>query len=164
MHEIIQPVLQKEVIQPTVVHTTVPIHEVHHNEPKVHTASALPAVSLSEYQRQGGTLSGRGERVDGFEGEPKAVSQAIGGAPLASTGLMGGTGAPTTSRLHRSGSASSSDEERRAGRRHVGTDGPIGSSNTTGSGSTAPHHKSNLLNKLDPRVDSNNDGKAGFGK
>lgn len=81
VHETIQPVLQKEVIQPTVVHTTVPIHEVHH-ESQHHTASALPAVSLSEYQRQGGTLSGRDERIDGFEGEPKAVTSAIGGTPL----------------------------------------------------------------------------------
>lgn len=161
VHETIQPVLQKEVIQPTVVHTTVPIHEVHHNAPVHHTASALPAVSLSEYQRQGGTLSGREERIDGFEGEPKAVSQAIGGAPIA-----GATGAAAPP-LRRTGTDSSSDSDREGrlrnttgtGTRHMGTDGQIGSTNTS-----APHHKSNLLNKLDPRVDSNNDGKAGFGK
>merc|ERR1712230_298871 len=33
----IQPVIQKETIQPSVVHTTVPVHEVHQNEAKHHT-------------------------------------------------------------------------------------------------------------------------------
>ncbi|KAI9752366.1 MAG: hypothetical protein M1815_000578 [Lichina confinis] len=201
VHETIQPVLQKEVIQPTVVHTTVPVHEVHHKEPVHHTASALPAVSLSDYQRQGGTLSGRNERIDGFEGEPKAVAAAIGGTPLSSstghTGTTGvGAGAPRTHR-RRSSSASSSDREKVGGsrrnplasgttgtgyntttghgdhgltggdRRHVGTDGPIGSTdahNTTHADNTGPRHKSNMLNKLDPRVDANYDGKAGVGK
>jgi len=71
VHENIQPIVQKETIQPSVVHTVVPVHEVHHNEPKHHSASALPAVSLADFKAQGGTLQGREDRVDRFEGEPR---------------------------------------------------------------------------------------------
>ena len=75
----IQPVVQKETIQPSVVHTTVPIHEVHQNEAKHHAASALPAVSIADFKKQGGSLTGREERYDGFEGEPRAVGGTLGG-------------------------------------------------------------------------------------
>lgn len=71
--------VQKETIQPSVVHTTVPIHEIHQNEAKHHAASALPAVSMADFKKQGGSLSGREERYDGFEGEPRAVGGALGG-------------------------------------------------------------------------------------
>ncbi len=76
----IQPVIQKETIQPSVVHTTVPIHEVHENEAKHHSATALPAVSMADFKKQGGSLTGREERYDGFEGEPKAVGSSLGGS------------------------------------------------------------------------------------
>lgn len=154
VHETIQPVLQKEVIQPSVVHTTVPIHEVIHEQPIHHTASALPAVSLSEFQRHGGTLSGREERIDGFEGEPKAVGAALGGAPIttSSTTL---TGHHTTSGPHHSDIANRADPRVDSDR-----DGSRGVGSTTSHGP----HNSALLNKLDPRVDSNNDGRAGIGR
>ncbi|KAI9884230.1 MAG: hypothetical protein M1823_003979 [Watsoniomyces obsoletus] len=164
VHETIQPVLQKEVIQPTVVHTSIPVHEVIHEQPKVHTASALPAVSLSEFQRQGGTLSGREERIDGFEGEPKAVGSALGGTPVG----IGAMGTNTTSGPHHSNLANKADprvDSDRDGSRmgsgghHVGTDGQIGTATHSGG-----PHKSSLLNKLDPRVDSNHDGKPGLMK
>lgn len=71
--------VQKETIQPSVVHTTVPVHEIHTNEAKHHAASALPAVSMADFKKQGGSLSGREERYDGFEGEPRAVGSALGG-------------------------------------------------------------------------------------
>lgn len=91
VHETIQPVVQKETIQPSVIHTTVPIHEVHHNEAKHHATSALPAVSMADFKKQGGVLSGRDERVDGFEGEPRAVGSALGGGS-GSTGTHHGLG------------------------------------------------------------------------
>lgn len=69
-----------EVIQPSVVHTTVPIHEVHHNAAQHHTTSALPAVSMTDFKKQGGVLGGREERSDSFEGEPRSVGGALGGA------------------------------------------------------------------------------------
>ncbi|KAL0260857.1 hypothetical protein SLS55_004549 [Diplodia seriata] len=73
VHETIQPVVQKETIEPHVVHTTVPIHEVHHNSAQHHSTSALPAVSMDEFRRAGGALTGREERYDGFEGEPRNI-------------------------------------------------------------------------------------------
>ncbi|KAI9709558.1 MAG: hypothetical protein M1820_003318 [Bogoriella megaspora] len=73
VHENIQPVVQKETIEPHVVHTTVPVHEVHHNKAQHHQTSALPAVSMEEFKKQGGVLTGREERYDGFEGEPRHI-------------------------------------------------------------------------------------------
>eukprot|EP01083_Nonionella_stella_P299742 1019699_1 len=62
VHETIQPVVQRETIQPTIVHTTVPIHEIHHNAAQHHSTSALPAVSMADFKKQGGVLTGREER------------------------------------------------------------------------------------------------------
>ncbi|KAF4535840.1 Allergen protein [Lasiodiplodia theobromae] len=88
VHETIQPVVQKETIEPHVMHTTVPIHEIHHNAPQHHSTSALPPVSMDEFRRSGGTLTGRDERYDGFEGEPRNIG---GSSSNISQGL--GTGA-----------------------------------------------------------------------
>ncbi|KAL5407436.1 hypothetical protein PMIN03_007159 [Paraphaeosphaeria minitans] len=73
IHETIQPVVHKETIQPNVVHTTVPIHEVHHNAATIHESSELPAMTMSDFKQKGGVLGGREERYDGFEGEPKHI-------------------------------------------------------------------------------------------
>ena len=85
VHENIQPVIQKETVQPSVVHTTIPVHEVHHNEAKHHTASALPAMSMDEFKQNGGSLTGREERRDQFAGEPKSVGGTLGGHGAAGT-------------------------------------------------------------------------------
>ncbi|KAI9798139.1 MAG: hypothetical protein M1825_005643 [Sarcosagium campestre] len=198
VHETIQPVVQKETIQPSVVHTTVPIHEVHHNEPKHHAASALPAVSLNEFQRHGGTLGGREERIDGFEGEPKGVSSAL-GSSAANIGNSNSRGTTTSSNAgpHDSNLGNKLDprvDSDRDGSRQVGdtgtnsgygsnsgvnngrnggygsststtnnNDGSGYGSRNTGSTNSGPHNSS-LANKADPRVDSNRDGQAGFGK
>ena len=73
----IQPVIQKETIQPSVVHTAIPIHETHHHDPKHHAATALPAVNMAGYKAQGGTLGGREERSDGFIGDPNPIGSAM---------------------------------------------------------------------------------------
>lgn len=80
VHENIQPVIQKETIQNSVIHTTVPVHEVHQNEAKHHTASQLPPVTMEDFKRQGGQLDGREERTDAFGGEPRSVGGTLGGA------------------------------------------------------------------------------------
>lgn len=77
IHETIQPVVHKETIQPNVIHTTVPIHEVHHNAATHHESSELPAMTMEEFKQKGGVLGGRGERYDGFEGEPKHIGGTI---------------------------------------------------------------------------------------
>ncbi|KEQ72677.1 hypothetical protein M436DRAFT_48068 [Aureobasidium namibiae CBS 147.97] len=140
VHETIQPVVNKETIEPHVVHTTVPIHEVHHNAAQHHSASALPAVSMADFKKQGGVLTGREERYDGFEGEPRTV-----GGSHTSTSSTGLTGSGIT------GSHS-----------HTGT-GLTGShTNTTGRETLG--ERPSLMQKLNPKVDADGDGKAGFMK
>jgi len=166
VHENIQPVIQKETIQPSVVHTTVPVHEVHQNESKHHTASALPAVSMDEFKRQGGSLNGREERSDAFRGEPKSVGGALG-----SGGALGGDGARGTTSLtdpdtsSRGTHGTSNSGLAGAGASGTGSGTPYsGTSNsTTGHGSNGGH-KPSLMDKLNPKKDADGDGKAGFMK
>lgn len=127
LHETIQPVIQRETIEQEVVHTTVPVHEVHHEGAKVHSTSQLPAVSMGDFKSHGGTLGGREERYDGFEGEPK---YATGNAGISTGSGAGGLG------------HSSSDRD--------------------GHGTTST--KPSLMDKLNPKKDSDGDGKAGFMK
>lgn len=68
VHETIQPVIHKEVIQPEVVHTTVPIHEVHRNAAQVHSTTEMPAISIDEFQRKSGNLGSQHEKS--FDGCP----------------------------------------------------------------------------------------------
>merc|ERR1711974_53217 len=150
VHENIQPVIQKETIQPSVVHTTVPVHEVHQNEAKHHTATSLPAVTMDEFKKQGGHLSGRDERTDAFAGEPRSVGGTLGGA-----GAHG-----TTSLTEKDGHHKTQDTH--------GTRAGVGG---TGLGSSTSHSSSNttgakpgLMDKLNPKKDADGDGKAGFMK
>lgn len=78
VHEHIQPVINKETIAPSVVHTTVPIHETHHAAPVHHETTTLPTKSLEEFTGTGGrtVLEGRGvQQVREFEGCPQPQSE-----------------------------------------------------------------------------------------
>ncbi|KAM0801763.1 hypothetical protein BDR22DRAFT_165668 [Usnea florida] len=158
VHETIQPVVQKETIQPSVVHTTVPIHEVHQNEAKHHAASALPAVSMADFKKQGGSLTGREERYDGFEGEPRGVGSALGGGS-STTGTSGyeNTGRGTSGTTGTTGYDSTSR----------GTTGTSDYDNTHSSGysnTNTTGKKPGLMDKLNPMKDSDGDGKRGVGE
>ena len=166
-YQTIQPVVQKETIQPSVVHTTVPIHEVHENEAKHHATTALPAVSMAHIKKQGGSLTGREERYDGFEGEPRAVGGALGGSTSGVSGITTGSHS-STSGPHSSNLGNKADprvDSDRDGSRGYGSSTSTGyGSGTTGSGygsGGAGPHSSSTENKLDPRVDS--DGSRGYG-
>lgn len=124
--------IQKETIQPSVVHTTVPIHEIHQNEAKHHAASALPAVSMADFKKQGGSLTGREERYDGFEGEPKSVGSNLGGSSTIG---------------HGSGTTGSG----------YGNESGRGYDSTTTTGK-----KPGLMDRLNPMKDTDGDGKKGF--
>ncbi|CAO2650700.1 Nn.00g019920.m01.CDS01 [Neocucurbitaria sp. VM-36] len=87
IHETIQPVIQKEVIQPNVVHTTVPIHEVHHNKATHHDTTSLPAMTMDQFKAKGGALTGREERYDEFQGVPKNIGGGTAGGFGAVRGL-----------------------------------------------------------------------------
>ncbi|KAF2125608.1 hypothetical protein P153DRAFT_90328 [Dothidotthia symphoricarpi CBS 119687] len=141
IHETIQPVIHKESIQPNVVHTTVPIHEVHHQKATHHDTTALPAMSMDEFKAKDGVLTGREERYDEFEGVPKG----IGGSTAGGLGAAHGT-------EHRA--AHGSEHGAVHGTEHRAAHD---SKHETG-------HKPSLMDKLNPKVDSNGDGKAGFMK
>lgn len=85
-------------------------------------------------------MTGRDERTDAFEGEPRAVGSALGSN---SSHTIGGHGAKGDTHLtERDGNSSVGD--------HAGVDG------TT--------KKASLMDKINPKIDSNGDGKAGFMK
>ncbi|KAK4941594.1 hypothetical protein LTR10_018471 [Elasticomyces elasticus] len=73
VHETVQPIVQKEVIQPEVVHTTKPIHEIHHSSSQFHGQSVLPTKSLNEV---GGEIpTGSTGNVETYEGVPRKYNQ-----------------------------------------------------------------------------------------
>lgn len=190
IHEHVQPVIDKETIQPHVVHRTAPVHEVHHQEPQHHSATTLPPVTIDEFKRQGGHVTGEpGIRRDEFHGEPKPLEG----------GYVGGQGARGTTHLtrpeggsnkygtqneigtthgsghghsHESGS-SMLDVDGSRGTSSTGQADRIATTGTHGTGTnrvspTASHSstqkKASLLDKLNPKKDSDGDGKAGFMK
>ncbi|KAF1349092.1 hypothetical protein BDV97DRAFT_355000 [Delphinella strobiligena] len=189
VHETIQPIVQKETIEPHVVHTTVPIHEVHHNAAQHHTASALPAVSMADFKKQGGVLTGREERYDGFEGEPRSVggtsSTGLGGVGTSTTGTTGttgthghhhghhhgSTGTTGTSGLDssRTGTTGTGLDSSRTGTTGTGLDSsrtgasglPKDEYSSTGTGATQKT-KPSLMDKLNPTKDADGDGKKGL--
>ncbi|KAG9654077.1 hypothetical protein KCU76_g20453, partial [Aureobasidium melanogenum] len=156
VHETIQPVVNKETIEPHVVHTTVPIHEVHHNAAQHHTASALPAVSMADFKKQGGVLTGREERYDGFEGEPRTV----GGAHASTTGT-GLTGSSTTGRETLGERVREGEADLKAGHHHS-TTGTTGTGYGRESEVDPKTGKPSLMDKLNPKKDADRDGKAGM--
>jgi hypothetical protein len=187
IHETIQPVVQKETIEPHVVHTTVPIHEVHHNTAQHHAASALPAVGMSEFKKHGGSLTGREERHDHFAGEPRSIEHTLGSHKgphhgtesegLGSTGVGSGhsghhgtnTSTGATSGLTGNHGTTGTGSNLTGQHGSTGTSGSgLGSERNTGAGlgntSSAPAHKPSLMDKINPKIDSNGDGKAGFMK
>lgn len=141
-----------------------PIHEIHHNEPKHHAATALPPVSLADFKKQGGTLSGREERFDGFDGEPRAIGSSLGGA---STGRNTG---PHSSQLENKLDPRV-DSDRDGSRNLGGTSGygsgTHGSDYNTSSGyghdsTSTTGKKPSLLDRLNPMKDTDADGKKGI--
>ncbi|RPB22789.1 hypothetical protein L211DRAFT_788094 [Terfezia boudieri ATCC MYA-4762] len=73
VYETVQPVIEREIIQPIITHTTIPIHERIEKDPSFHPKTIQPVMTMEEFLRAGGTLEGRAERVDLFEGEPQVM-------------------------------------------------------------------------------------------
>lgn len=133
---------------------------------------------MADFKKQGGSLSGREERYDGFEGEPRAVGGALGGSSAgtigSSSGLTGHHG-QTTAGPHSSNLGNKVDprvDSDLDGSRNAGARGTAGSgygSNTTGAagagygssttGTTSK--KPGLMDKLNPMKDTDGDGKKG---
>lgn len=113
---------------------------------------------MADFKKQGGSLTGREERYDGFEGEPRAVGGALGSS--------GSTGHHTTSGPHSSSLENKADprvDSDRDGSRNLGATGTSsGRGYDTGYGSSGAH-SSSLENKVDPRVDSTGYGSGTTG-
>lgn len=71
VYEQVQPIIEREIIQPAVIHTTVPIHERIEHAPTFHPITIQPKMTLDEYRRAGGVLDGKAETINMFEGEPQ---------------------------------------------------------------------------------------------
>lgn len=168
IHETIQPVVQKETIQPNVIHTTVPIHEVHHNAATHHGTTALPTMTMDQFKQKGGVLGGREERYDEFEGVPKNIGR---GAAGGFGHIRDGNHSHTDSEHHKHGdhhnvgivgtgaATAGMAGTRSHDRDHIGTEGAIGDRH----GSHQEHGKKpGLMDKLNPKKDADGDGKAGF--
>ena len=88
---------------------------------------------MADFKKQGGSLTGREERYDGFEGEPRAVGGTLGGS---STGHTGHHGSSTTSGPHTSNMENKLDprvDSDRDGSRNLGATGTgIGTGTGTG--------------------------------
>ncbi|KAK4666450.1 hypothetical protein QC763_300360 [Podospora pseudopauciseta] len=159
VHETIQPVIHKETIQPSVVHTTVPIHEVHHEQAKHHGTTTLPAMSMNEFKQQGGALGGSSERYGAFEGCPKGVHQQgcgheIGSGPAPNKMTSSTSRSTATTGTSGISSSMSSSEENISS-----------TTGTTGLGSSSVNTekaKPSLLDRLNPMKDADGDGKRGF--
>ncbi|KAF2206474.1 hypothetical protein CERZMDRAFT_91959 [Cercospora zeae-maydis SCOH1-5] len=174
VHEQIQPVVNKQTIEPHVVHTTVPIHEVHHNASQHHSTTALPAMSMSEFKANGGSLTGREERTDAFDGCPKPghASTAGTGNSIAThdhhhhNGAAGAGAALAGSRAagHSAGSTgatvNNSAGSTLTGQRQHDVE-PHLTGNHNGISSTE-HKKPSLMDRLNPKKDADGDGKAGL--
>ncbi|KAI0165472.1 hypothetical protein GGR52DRAFT_110367 [Hypoxylon sp. FL1284] len=189
VHETIQPVVHKETIQPSVVHTTVPVHETHHNPAQHHSTSSLPAVSMEEYKRQGGTLGGQQERFDAVEGDPKSIHGSLshlhkkkdsglglapdgvfhgdydpldGGEDHVSGGAKNGKNPAQGANLGMSAQSSAQKEYRDTGR--GGVDSQTGREPTAAGPAASNKGNPSLLNRINPMTDADGDGKPGFMK
>ena len=95
---------------------------------------------MADFKRQGGTLSGREERYDGFEGEPRAVGSSLGGSSTTGTG--------TTGLSDLTGTTGTTGTGMTGHHHHQGTTGTTGDDydNTTGTTGKKP----GLLDRLNP--------------
>lgn len=115
---------------------------------------------MDEFKRQGGSLGGREERTDSFNGEPRSVGSTLGGAGAR------GTTSLTENETSRTGHHSGNHMHSTGATTGTGVSGSgVGNSahGTSGTSSTTAG-KPSLMNKLNPKTDSDGDGKAGFMK
>ncbi|KAK2593080.1 hypothetical protein QQS21_009210 [Conoideocrella luteorostrata] len=79
VHHHVQPVVQKDTIQPEVVHTAVPVHETHHNAAIHHETTMLPAKTMDEYTTSRGELDANAtpRKINEYMGCPTVKDKAL---------------------------------------------------------------------------------------
>ncbi|KAF2223982.1 hypothetical protein BDZ85DRAFT_234114 [Elsinoe ampelina] len=148
VHENIQPVVNRQTVEPHVVHTTIPIHEVHHSAAQHHSTSALPAMSMADFKKSGGTLGGREQKNDFFEGEPRSMH---GHNPLSDN---------ASSEFRQTGHGHSKHDSATTG--VIGGVHDANGTGVTGADHTTTTKKPSLLDRLNPMKDADGDGKKGI--
>jgi len=136
VHETVQPIVQKEVIQPEVVHTTKPIHEIHHSSSQFHGQSVLPTKSLNEV---GGEIpTGSTGSVETYEGVPRQYNKKFQVDQTEADKFPDKKGVDGPGSHHTGGTGLSANEEfieeehMVRGGHHTGTTGTTGTSGMTG--------------------------------
>lgn len=71
VHEVVQPIIYKETHQRETVHTTVPIHEVHHQKAMHHGLSSLPMKTMEEFHAFNSGRKAGEVRHSSHEGAPR---------------------------------------------------------------------------------------------
>lgn len=77
LHQHVQPVIHKETIVPKTVHTTIPVHEVHHAPTVKHETSTLPVKTWAEFEKEFGPgLQGKQTTtISEFDGDVDALRE-----------------------------------------------------------------------------------------
>jgi len=177
VHENVQPLIQKETIQPHIVHNVIPVHERIDKEPTVHKTTVNPTMTMEEFKHAGGHHTGTHKEHHEYTGDPLKVDpnanvsigkhhlgdREIGGYP---DDRQGGIGSQQQSTLPGTTGTSGGLTGGTTGHHHhhdhqSGTTG-MGTTGTTGTTGAGPHNSS-MANKMDPRVDSDLDGSRGVG-
>jgi len=178
VHETVIPVVHKETIQPEVVHTTVPVHETHHAAAQHHGISALPMKTLDEFKTAGGVLTGgKHSSHEQYEGAPRQYNEKLSttfekleekfhhgstGHTTDATG-MNKTHRPTDSGVGGVGNGlSSNGAGDNAHLGHTTENDHLGQRGTGPMGTTEGTKKPSLMDRLNPRVDADGDGKRGM--
>jgi hypothetical protein len=136
-HETVQPVIHKETIQPTVIHTTKPIHETHHVQDQHHGSTILPPITMDQLKQQGGHLGNHKPRLDTFEGEPDLKGGRLAGQGASGTTFLTKGGSKNTplfdTNRHGNGTSNGAvqglsnghDHNTRHGKENLDGDGPV---------------------------------------
>ncbi|KAM3509934.1 hypothetical protein MY11210_006124 [Beauveria gryllotalpidicola] len=79
VHHHVQPVIQKETVQPEFVHTTVPVHEVHQAAPIHHETTVLPVKTVEEFlgSDKKSIASSAPRQIAEFDGCPSLKDKAL---------------------------------------------------------------------------------------
>ncbi|CCX30908.1 Similar to hypothetical protein SS1G_13755 [Sclerotinia sclerotiorum 1980]; acc. no. XP_001585187 [Pyronema omphalodes CBS 100304] len=134
VHEVVQPVIEREVIQPTVIHTTIPIHERIEHEPTFHPATVQPKITLDEFKRAGGVLDGSSSVCDKFTGEPQIKEN--GGAQQTHPNAHGNHNTKNVIGTNNHGANNTTGLGSSQGSNLMGHNNTLGTNNTTGLGSS----------------------------
>jgi hypothetical protein len=110
---------------------------------------------MADFKNQGGVLSGREERYDGFQGEPRQIGGSLGNeaSSMGAAGLEGRSTDATGTNLSGTGHGHHSHT--------TGTGSGLGR-DTYDDNTTGTHKKPGLMDKLNPKKDADGDGKPGF--